>query len=235
MTIRGGDMSFGQPRRFPRPERRAPWGLIIVMAIVLTVCCFVGLLFATVQRIGGDDDPSSPASAAAAPSGSAARGPVSVPTLVGKRLPDAEQRLTSVGLDAHVVDATGRNRVVLSRENWIVRSQDPAAGRKVAAGSKITLRVSKPTDVASTQAPVDGVIPDVVCRDLQAAQDAMQAAGFFVLDSVDGTGKGRRQLVDRNWVVTGQSVAAGTRPVRSTRVLLTVVKISESTDRCGTS
>lgn len=92
--------------------------------------------------------------------------------------------------------------------------------------------VSKPTDAAPTGAPADGVIPDVVCRDLQAAQDALQAAGFYVLASADGTGQGRRQLIDRNWVVVEQSATPGSRPVPSTRVLLTVVKIGEPTDRC---
>ncbi|MFI5954481.1 PASTA domain-containing protein [Cryptosporangium sp. NPDC051539] len=204
----------------------------VAVLIVLALCCFIGLLVATVQRVG-KGNPSTSSSTAAAPSGSAARGAVAVPNLVGKRLPDADRQLKSLGLDGHLVDATGRNRVVVSRDNWIVRSQDPPAGRKVAPSTKVTLRVSKPTDVASTSAPVDGVIPNVVCRDLQAAQDAMQAAGFFVLDSTDGTGQGRRQLVDRNWVVTSQSVAAGSRPVRSTRVLLTVVKIGEPNDTCG--
>jgi hypothetical protein len=38
----------------------------------------------------------------------------------------------------------------------------------------------------------------VVGVDLQFAQDTMQAAGFYNLDSRDATGAGRMQLIDRN-------------------------------------
>lgn len=53
-------------------------------------------------------------------------------------------------------------------------------------------------------------VPDVVGRDLQLAQDTMQAAGLYYLMSHDSTGQGRSQVLDRNWQVTDQSPAAGT-------------------------
>ncbi|SHM63329.1 PASTA domain-containing protein [Cryptosporangium aurantiacum] len=219
---------MSSPNRFPRPQTRGPWLLAVVMLIVLALCCFAGLLISIAQQ--GGESTASPA-ATSAPPASGER--LVVPNVTDQRLPDAEQRLKALGFDdPRVVDATGRGRVVVSRQNWIVRAQEPAAGSRVDRSAEITLRVSKPTDSAPTDVPSDGVIPDVVCRDLQSAQDALQAAGFYVLASVDGSGQGRRQLVDRNWVVVEQSVAAGSRPARSTRVLLTVVKIGEPTDRC---
>ena len=225
-------MIYRPPSRGFRSPNRGLWTLLIVMLVVLAVSCFAGLLVSIAQRGG---EPASSGSSAATGSAGAAPGQRAVPELIGVRLSDAEDRLKALGFDdPRIEDATGRDRAVLSRQNWIVRGQDPKAGSRVADSTRITLRVSKPTDAAPTGAPTDGVIPDVVCRDLQAAQDALQAAGFFVLDSVDGTGQGRRQLVDRNWVVVKQSVAPGTRPVRSTRVLLTAVKIGEPTDRCDT-
>lgn len=54
-------------------------------------------------------------------------------------------------------------------------------------------------------------IPNVVGRDLQFAQDTMQAAGLYNLTSHDSTGQGRLQLIDRNWKVTDQSPPAGSR------------------------
>jgi len=88
----------------------------------------------------------------------------------------------------------------------------------------------------ATEAPAgraevqEGVLPDVVCMDLQLAQDTMQAAGFFNLASQDGTGKDRSQILDRNWVVTGQQPSAGEKPASKAAVVLTAVKDGE--DNC---
>ncbi|WP_051571096.1 PASTA domain-containing protein [Cryptosporangium arvum] len=224
-------MSFQRRPRAFGPRNRGVWILLIVMLVVLALSCCAGLMVSIAQQ--GGDDPA-PAESPSAKAAAAAPGRLTVPNLVGVRLPDAEEKLTALGFgNPRVEDSSGRDRPVLSRANWVVRSQDPKPGASVAGSTTVTLRVSKPTDTAPTGAPSEGVVPDVVCRDLQAAQDAMQAAGFFVLASADGTGQGRRQFVDRNWVVTDQSVKAGTRPVRSTRVLLTVVKIGEANDACA--
>jgi hypothetical protein len=67
--------------------------------------------------------------------------------------------------------------------------------------------ISTPT----TSAPAKIAIPDVVGKDLQLAQDTLQAAGFYHLTSHDSTGQNRLQVLDRNWVVTDQTPAAGTR------------------------
>lgn len=72
-----------------------------------------------------------------------------------------------------------------------------------------------------------GKIPDVSGLNHQAAQDTMQAAGFYNLREVDGTGKGRMLLVDRNWVQTGQSPAAGTVAPTDTVVTLTAIKYTD--------
>ena len=49
----------------------------------------------------------------------------------------------------------------------------------------------------------------------------------------DGTGKGRLQILDRDWVVIAQSPAPGTKPDLLTRVVLTAVKYGEPTGRSG--
>src|SRR4051812_10583288 len=52
-----------------------------------------------------------------------------------------------------------------------------------------------------------GVVPDVVCMDLQLAQDKAQAAGVrFAAQDVGGD---RRQVNDRDWVVVSQTPPAG--------------------------
>ena len=83
-------------------------------------------------------------------------------------------------------DGTGQGRVVLNPNNWIVQSQKPSAGTRVAAEQVITLVVVKPSDSSAGGGVRTGVIPDVVCKDLQTAQDTLQAAGFYNLGSEDG-------------------------------------------------
>jgi beta-lactam-binding protein with PASTA domain len=66
------------------------------------------------------------------------------------------------------------------------------------------------TVVPGTKAPSGNLVPDVVGKNHQEAQDTLQAAGFYVLGEEDATGRGRNLLVDRNWVVVEQNPKAGT-------------------------
>ena len=63
----------------------------------------------------------------------------------------------------------------------------------------------------TTAAAAKITVPNVVGKDLQLAQDTMQAAGLYNLTSHDSTGQARLQVLDRNWVVTDQTPAAGSR------------------------
>lgn len=188
---------------------------------------------------GGDGDsalvPATPSQTAATTSAmqSAPVGPA-MPDVVGMRLGEARQLLSQKGYPkVEEVDASGQGRPVVEPLNWVVRAQDPPSGALVAQGTAVTLQVAKPTDGAGSSASKPGEVPNVVCKDLQSAQDALQEAGFFVLASTDATGQNRQQVVDRNWVVVSQSVAAGERPEPATRVTLGVVKFGESTGVSG--
>ncbi|MFE6621285.1 PASTA domain-containing protein [Streptomyces sp. NPDC008086] len=70
-------------------------------------------------------------------------------------------------------------------------------------------------------------LPDLVGKDLQAAQDEAQAAGFYVLDDQDASGQNRLQVFDRNWTVCRQEPEAGTHPT-DTPVTLYAVKDDET-------
>lgn len=78
------------------------------------------------------------------------------------------------------------------------------------------------------RAQEDFLMPNVVCLDLQAAQDAIQDHGVFYSKSVDASGQGRLQLIDRNWIVIGQSPKPGKKITEGSAVLK-VVKFGEST------
>ncbi len=156
---------------------------------------------------------------------------VTGPNVVGKRLSDAETALRDAGLTSITpVDDTGRNRIVIDPQNWVVDSQSPKAGTHVS--STVTLQVRRPSDVKPGVTQT-GVVPNGVCMNLQDAQNAMQASGFVNLGSADGAGQGRVQILDRDWVVIGQSVPAGTKPGLTKRIVLTSVKYGESTGTSG--
>lgn len=82
---------------------------------------------------------------------------------------------------------------------------------------------------ANESTPTAAIMPNVVCMNLQAAQDMIQEAGVFYSRSEDATGKGRAQIVDRNWVVVAQSPAPGTL-IGEGDAMLSVVKYGEPRD-----
>ena len=66
----------------------------------------------------------------------------------------------------------------------------------------------------------------VVGMNLQAAQNLIQTQGVFYSRSEDATGAGRLQVVDSNWVVVGQTPAAG-ELIGEGDAVLSVKKIGE--------
>lgn len=146
-------------------------------------------------------------------------------------------------------------RAPLDTANWLVIGQCPPPGELVPRGEPVRLGVLKldevpvgpirgaavsgaynqmtcdaqPVEVTppTTTAQASGaVMPNVVCMSLQEAQDRIQDAGVFYSRSKDGTGQGRSQFLDSNWVVTAQTPAAGA-PVGEGEAVLTAVKYGE--------
>ena len=71
-------------------------------------------------------------------------------------------------------------------------------------------------------------MPNVLCMNLQEAQDEIQDRGVFLSRSQDATGQDRFQINDSNWIVVDQSPSVGTR-IGEGDAMLSVVKIGEST------
>ena len=88
---------------------------------------------------------------------------------------------------------------------------------------------SSPVTELSTSVPRP-VMPDVVCMDLQSAQNLIQDQGVFFSRSEDATGEGRSQIVDANWIVIEQSVMPGER-FDEGDVVLKVLKEDEAASR----
>jgi beta-lactam-binding protein with PASTA domain len=74
-------------------------------------------------------------------------------------------------------------------------------------------------------------MPNVMCMNLQDAQDKIQTTGVFHSRSHDATGKNRHQVLDSNWQVVGQSPPVGT-PIGEGDAVLEVVKYGESPNPC---
>lgn len=87
-----------------------------------------------------------------------------------------------------------------------------------------------PTVVVSTNAPRSWVMPDLVGSNLQDAQNAVQALTGYeipITTSHDESGAGREQVLDRNWRVCSQNVAAGTEIRVGTEIDFGAVKDDE--------
>lgn len=69
-------------------------------------------------------------------------------------------------------------------------------------------------------------MPDVVGMNLQDAQDKIQSLGVFFSRSEDASGAGRAQVLDRNWIVVGQTPEPGVL-IGEGDALLRVKKIGE--------
>jgi hypothetical protein len=110
-------------------------------------------------------------------------------------------------------------------------AKDPVAAETAPTQTEIP----PPTDTASvaeeTTLPEETqssaiLMPDVVCMNLQKAQDTIQEAGVFFSRSFDATGRGRRQILDRNWIVVSQTPDAG-EPIEEGDAKLGAVKKGE--------
>ena len=77
--------------------------------------------------------------------------------------------------------------------------------------------------------PEDFLMPDVLCMNLQEAQDEIQDRGVLFSRSEDASGRNRMQINDSNWIVVKQSPAPGTK-ITEGDALLSVVKIGEPTN-----
>jgi hypothetical protein len=226
-----------------RPRRRL-WLLGSAIVVLALIGLGLGSVLATVEGLP-DTKPSNvsastasdapPASPSPSPSPSLVipAGSVALPDVIGKRLPDADKLLKDAGFtNLKLADASGQGRIVIDKNNWIVAETDPV-GYAESKSKAITLKVRKPTDGKGSQTVENGVMPDVVCKDLQDAQDAIKKAGLRVVVAEDASGKKRSTFFGRDWIVIAQSEASGAKPTAFTKITLQVVRYGESTGDSG--
>jgi hypothetical protein len=81
------------------------------------------------------------------------------------------------------------------------------------------------------QADQSWTMPNLVGKDLQGAQDAIQSLthdAVWLSTSTDLTGKGRAQIVDRNWTVCSSTPAPGATFTTTTAIDFGVVRDTET-------
>jgi len=107
-----------------------------------------------------------------------------------------------------------------------IETSAPASAEEITTSSS-TMSTLPPVSETATTTPVV-LMPNVVCMNLQAAQDEIQKNGVFFSRSDDATGMNRSQLIDRNWIVIKQTPLPG-QPVAELEAVLSAVKYGEST------
>ncbi|HET9138908.1 PASTA domain-containing protein [Actinophytocola sp.] len=103
-------------------------------------------------------------------------------------------------------------------------------GNEPPAGPPATVTVVEPGPAAPL-APAQWTMPNLVGRDLQDAQNEIQAltnGAIFYTSSHDATGRDRNQVVDSNWKVCAQSVAPGATIIATSRIDFAAVKLDET-------
>ncbi len=99
----------------------------------------------------------------------------------------------------------------------------PAPTLSIPPTAKPTSRLKREVDQKS-----HFILPNLVGRNLQAAQNLLQTHNSYLFHEVDATGQGRRQVRDRDWKVCSQKPAAGTRVTVVRIITVGAVKLSES-------
>jgi hypothetical protein len=226
-----------------RPRRRL-WLLGALAFVLALVGLGIGSVVATIEGLPADKpsnaassptaEPESPSpSPTPSPSPSIPEGAVAIPDVVGKRLPEADKMLKDAGFTTiKLADASGANRFVIDKNNWIVAATDPV-GYTDSLKKAITLKVRKPTDGKGSQTVENGVMPDVKCKDLQDAQDMIKQAGFHVVVAEDASGKKRSTFFARDWIVIGQSESPGALPTAFQKITLRVIRYGEPVGDSG--
>lgn len=84
----------------------------------------------------------------------------------------------------------------------------------------------------SAFADPEWTMPDLIGKDLQGAQDAIQSltdGQVWYTGSTDLTGEGRNQILDRDWVVCSSTPTPGATFTTGTDITFGVVRIDTET------
>lgn len=133
---------------------------------------------------------------------------------------------TAATADAGQAADSGTESELLSPE-----SQGQPSATTNAQDNRTDTELDEEPTAKPIELPDDAILmPDLMCFDLQDAQDFMQefTGDFFAVNSKDASGEYRLQLFDRNWIVVDQEPLPG-EPLVDTPTVL-VLKDDETSD-----
>lgn len=141
-----------------------------------------------------------------------------------------QERIEKLESEARKRQAAARRKLRAAKRRAETARRKVRAARREAKRRRARAREraaeSDAVDVAADE-PGGIVVPDVVGLDHQAAQDALQGEGLWLLDEEDCTGQGRMLLFDRNWEVVSTDPPAGRRVSEDTTITLCSKKEGE--------
>ncbi|WKX69921.1 PASTA domain-containing protein [Streptomyces sp. XD-27] len=120
-----------------------------------------------------------------------------------------------------------RSRAATAVISVVVLLSLTACGGDDSNGTPEKTETKSPGAPSPTEKARTAELPNLVGKGLQSAQDAAQAAGFSVLTSHDSLGRGRNQILDRNWKVCFQKPKLGQQPT-DVQIDLGAVKLEEN-------
>ncbi len=136
--------------------------------------------------------------------------------------------LASIG-DDPAVSSSSTDAATTPASSPVTRAPSTTAPKFIIPADTSPPRTDNGVNPFGGNSPEDKRMPDVVCMNLQDAQNEIQDHGVFFSRSIDATGDGRRQILDRNWIVVAQDPEAG-EPIGEADAVLSVVKTDEPND-----
>jgi len=142
-----------------------------------------------------------------------------------------QERVEKLESEAKERDAAAAKKLKAARSKARAAERKARAARHAAKRRRVQAREeaaqADAVDVAVDEDSGGIVVPNVVGLDHQAAQDALQGEGLWLLDEEDCTGQGRMLLFDRNWEVVSTDPPAGTHVDEDTTITLCSKKQGE--------
>ena len=124
--------------------------------------------------------------------------PIEVPAFAGKTLEEAQQEAEALGLKVE----KGEEFYSADQEAGLITTQEPTAGSEVSEGKTIIVNISK--------GKKDGVMPQVVGKDLEEGRAELEALGFGISLVREVTDSKPKNTIIRQSIDAGQSAPDGT-------------------------
>jgi hypothetical protein len=142
-----------------------------------------------------------------------------------------QERVEKLESEAKEHDAEAAKKLKAAKSKARAAERKARAARRAAKRRRAQAREeaaqAEAVDVAVGGGSGDIVVPNVAGLDHQAAQDALQGEGLWLLDEKDCTGQGRMLLFDRNWEVVRTDPPAGTHVGEDTTIIICSKKQGE--------